>query len=84
MGEHDATLVLIFSGSFILLTFAIIMYFVAKAQRRLNALESNFNRIMMKLRTWDALIYGFDDEPEPTTQYRHHDNVVYLTPPNDD
>lgn len=85
MGEYDATLVLIFCGSFVLLAFAITMYFVANLQKRLNTLESSFNRVLMKLRIWDSLLYDFsDDTPEPTVQHKRHDNVVYLTPPNDD
>lgn len=85
MGEYDATLVLIFCGSFVLLAFAITMYFVANLQKRLNALESSFNRVLMKLRIWDSLLYDFsDDTPEPTVQYKRHDNVVYLAPPSDD
>lgn len=85
MGEYDATLVLIFCGAFVLLAFAIVMSFVANLQKRLNALESSFNRVLMKLRIWDSLLYDFsDDIPEPVNQYKRRDNVVYLTPPNDD
>jgi hypothetical protein len=85
VGEYNATLVLIFCGSFVLLAFAIAMYFVANLQKRLAALETSFNRVLMKLRIWDSLLYDFsDDVPESQTPYKRHDNVVYLTPPSDD
>ena len=85
MEEYDTTLVLIFFGSFVLLTFSTAMYFIAKLQKRLNTLESSFNRVLMKLRIWDSLLYDFSDEdPESPVPYKRHDNVVYLTPPNDD
>jgi hypothetical protein len=73
MEEYDATLVLIFSGSFALFAFSIIMYFITKLQKRLNVLESSFNRVLMKLRIWDSLLYDFsDDDHESPAPYKRH------------
>lgn len=83
--EEEFRLAFIFVVCLILLFVCIFAHILSKIHSQIRAIKSQVDLNKMKLTFWDSLIF---EESESTVNNIEHyvkrDNVVYLTPPEDD
>ena len=86
--QDDFVIILTIFFAIMMCAFSAGAYAMGRIQRRLNLLDAEFRSVQFKLRLWDTLIYGEDDDDlvtgeKPDSPVRRG-NVVYLTPPDDE
>ena len=83
--EEEFRLAVVFVVCLILLFVCIFAHILSKVHEQLRAVKSQVDLNKLKLALWDSLLF---DESENTLNNIEHyvkrDNVVYLTPPEDD
>ncbi len=83
--EEEFRLAFIFVVCLILLFVCIFAHILSKIHAQIRTINSQVDLNKLKLAFWDSLLF---DESESTVNNIEHyvkrDNVVYLTPPEDD
>jgi len=88
MSQDELMIILIICGGLILCIFSFTSYIISRQQKKINILTGQVRQMQFKFQLWDSLLYDDDpisppilDEPKKHTR---RDNVVYLTPPDEE
>jgi len=88
VSQDESMIVLVVCGGLILCTFSFTSYIISRQQRKINTLISQVRQMQFKFQLWDSLLYDNDPvSPPPLEEPKKHtrrDNVVYLTPPDEE